>query len=399
MTSFDAATATAQYLRSIAPAREMRAIGYTHGAHWLILWGWMLRIGIDVLLLRTGVLSMLGRSLQRKKPRPNLAAFACVLTFVVLSALLRLPFSMYEDLVREQAYGLTRQNWGGWSTEYVVSTLISALVAGIIAVAIYALMRRAERRWWIWASSIVCVFSFAAIAVAPVVWGRIFADAHPIPEGSVRQAVTRLAERAGIPSRDIVVTGGADQSNRFGGTVVGGPGFAQIQLSRTMLAPDVSIAEVRAVVAHEIGHYANEHLLILAATVALLASIGLWIVELTFGAAPRSYRGRKLTIVDPSAIPALHIVFATFMFAAAPVVASAQRWVENDADGYGLALANEPTGAAKALVRTVDFRASSPGALEEAIFYDHPSIARRIRRAMDWKQAHPGPEGYGPDRH
>jgi STE24 endopeptidase len=43
---------------------------------------------------------------------------------------------------------------------------------------------------------------------------------------------------------------------------------------------------------------------------------------------------------------------------------------------------------AKALIRTVDFRASSPGVVEETLFYDHPSIARRIRRAMKWKRNH-----------
>ena len=43
-------------------------------------------------------------------------------------------------------------------------------------------------------------------------------------------------------------------------------------------------------------------------------------------------------------------------------------------------------------MRTVDFRASLPGPVEEAFFYDHPSISARVRLAMDWKAEH-APKG------
>ncbi len=45
-------------------------------------------------------------------------------------------------------------------------------------------------------------------------------------------------------------------------------------------------------------------------------------------------------------------------------------------------------GLSKALVKTIEYRADSPSRVEEIIFYDHPSVRRRVRRAMDWKAAH-----------
>ena len=50
---------------------------------------------------------------------------------------------------------------------------------------------------------------------------------------------------------------------------------------------------------------------------------------------------------------------------------------------------HEPDGLSKALVKTIAYRASSPSWLEEAIFYDHPSVQRRVHRAMVWKAEHP----------
>ena len=40
-------------------------------------------------------------------------------------------------------------------------------------------------------------------------------------------------------------------------------------------------------------------------------------------------------------------------------------------------------------IKTAEYRAPSPSALEEFIFYSHPSVENRIRAAMEWKKAHP----------
>ena len=53
--------------------------------------------------------------------------------------------------------------------------------------------------------------------------------------------------------------------------------------------------------------------------------------------------------------------------------------------------AHEPDGLSAALVKTIEYRASSPSDLEEFLFYDHPSVEHRVRKAMDWKAAHMTP--------
>jgi STE24 endopeptidase len=72
-----------------------------------------------------------------------------------------------------------------------------------------------------------------------------------------------------------------------------------------------------------------------------------------------------------------------------PITNTLTRMIEADADHFSLVHANEPDGLSKALIKTVEYRAASPGRLEEIIFYDHPSVSQRIRRAMDWKATHP----------
>ena len=81
-------------------------------------------------------------------------------------------------------------------------------------------------------------------------------------------------------------------------------------------------------------------------------------------------------------------IFATLSLLATPLFNTQTRLEEADADSFSLAHAQEPDGLSKALVKTIEYRASSPSDLEEFLFYDHPSVEHRVRKAMDWKAAH-----------
>ena len=96
-------------------------------------------------------------------------------------------------------------------------------------------------------------------------------------------------------------------------------------------------------------------------------------------------------IADPAGLPVLMAIVITFVLLATPILNTLIRTQESQADSFSLRTANEPDGLSKTLVKTIQYRASSPSALEEFLFYDHPSVDHRVRKAMDWKATHPQP--------
>jgi STE24 endopeptidase len=106
--------------------------------------------------------------------------------------------------------------------------------------------------------------------------------------------------------------------------------------------------------------------------------------------AQRWVGGGARGIADPAGLPVLAAITATLGLLATPINNTISRTMEADADSFSLRVANEPDGLSEALVKTIEYRASSPSRLEEVIFYDHPSVERRVRKAMDWKAAHGG---------
>jgi len=118
--------------------------------------------------------------------------------------------------------------------------------------------------------------------------------------------------------------------------------------------------------------------------------IGLFLIARLFPWATRVLGARGVTgLADPAGLPVISILAAVLGLLATPVTNTFSRWVEADADHFSVVHFNEPDGLAKALVKTIEYRAATPSKLEEFIFYDHPSVGARVRAMMDWKATHP----------
>lgn len=160
-----------------------------------------------------------------------------------------------------------------------------------------------------------------------------------------------------------------------------------------MFTKGADIAEVRGVVGHELGHYVHMHSLWITGVLILLAALGFFLIDRLFPMAKRLLGANRVgDISDPAGLPVLAAIGAVIGLLATPVMATLIRTIEADADHFSMVHANEPDGLSKALIKTAEYRAPSPSAFEEILFYDHPSVETRIRRAMEWKAAHPPSE-------
>jgi len=391
MVRLDPDAATAAYMATLSPAAHAKAIAYTQGDHWLLLWGWLIAVAAAWIVLRSGVLVRVRGGVERKRPRPNLAVVCCVLVFLLLDWLIELPWSIYAAWWREGQYGLTKQPFGGWLGENVLSLAISAVVSVVIGLAVYALIRRAPRWWWAWSGGVIVVLLAVLLVLGPVLIEPLFNTYTPAPPGPTRDAVVALAKVSDVPSDKIFVYNGSKQSERYTANVSGLFGSARVAMSDTMFAQGADIAEVRGVVGHEMGHYARGHVFWSVLVLGVLSVIALWIVARLFPVVLGwTGQGARIAgIADPARLPILMAIIATIGLLATPLTNTLTRLQESDADRFSLEHAHEPDGLSKALVKTIAYRASSPSWLEEAIFYDHPSVERRVHRAMVWKAQHP----------
>jgi STE24 endopeptidase len=389
MATFDPVAATAAYMATLSPEGHAKATAYTQGGHWLLLWGWLVTVLAAWVIIRSGVLVRTEIAIERKKPHLVLVSFIVPAIFVIVDTVLELPWEIYAHWWREKGYGLTSQPFMGWFAEQMLGLAISVLVTGLFLMALYALIRRAPRTWWLWAGGLTAAFLAVAMILAPVLIEPLFNTYTPAPPGQTRDAVVALAVKANVPHDKIFIFNGSKQSNRYTANVSGLFGSARVAMSDVMFSKGADLAEVRGVVGHEMGHYARAHVLWGTLSSSLTAIIAFGLIQLAFPWVGNLMGAKVGGIADPAGLPVIVVIFATLSLIGTPLNNTISRFFESDADAFSLRVANEPDGLSKALVKTIEYRASSPSALEEFIFYDHPSVERRVRTAMAWKAAQP----------
>lgn len=385
--SFDPATATAATIDALGPAALAKAAAYTIGSEWLLLWNVVVAAIVTFLFVRLRILDRLSAKLERRGWA--LRTFLICAAFLLLSALLTLPWDLYTGFFRETAYGRTGQPLGDYLGQSAIALVIGTLFGALFFLGIYALIRRAGKRWWIWSGGLAAGAILGILLLSPIVVEPLFNEYKPLPAGAVRDALEGQAKQAGIEPRRIFVFDGSRQSNNFTANVSGLGHSARIAISDVALK-GASLDEVQAVTGHEIGHYVLGQVWWLVAVFSLLAVLLFFLADRLFPRFARLF-GSDATIAEARGFPVLMFIVSLFGLLAQPV----QNWVvrkgETEADLYSVQTVNLPDAMASALVKTAEYRNPRPGAVEEFLFYSHPSVERRVRAAMEWKAAHPKP--------
>ena len=384
---FDPNAATAQYIDSLGPAALQKAHDYTVGKEWMLLWGLVVGALVTWLIVRSGILDRLEQRIAER--RRNLRAFVVSLVFLIVSAVLTLPWTVYASWWREKGYGRTSQPFMDWLAQNALALAISSVLTALFMIGVYWLIRRTGRRWWLWSGALTAVVLAFVLLLSPILIEPLFNKYEPVPPGQVRDAVVEMAQRAGIPPSKVYMYNGSRQSNNFTANAGGVGSTARVAISDVALK-DASLDEVRAVTGHEIGHYVLKHTWWGVLFFSVTAVILFWLAEKLYPRFARAF-GTDAPIGDPRGIPVLFFLISFFSFIGMPVLNTFGRTLESHADMYSLRTENRPDALSTALVKTAEYRYPRPNAVEEFIFYDHPSVERRVRTAMEWKAAHPEP--------
>jgi STE24 endopeptidase len=382
---FDARRATEAYRAVLSDAQRAKSDAYYEGGYWLTLWDLLYGLGVAALLLFGGWSRRMRELAQRISPRPWLYTMLYAVFWILAISLLELPMTIYRDYVREHQYGLSNLTFGAWVSESLIGLGVALAFGAPVVAMIYAAIRRAGANWWIWASGIVLVAMIFSGIVAPVLIAPLFNTYTPLPPGQVRDEVLSLARANRIPAENVYVVDQSRQTTRVSANVSGLFGTTRISLNDNLLKR-TSLPEIRAVMAHEMGHYVLNHSVRLMIYITLLLTVAFFILRIAFDAAVARW-GARFGITDrgdPAGLPLAVAIMTLLLTLATPVISTIIRQSEAEADAFAVNASREPHGFATISMRLSTYRKIKPGPLEEVIFYDHPSGYDRVHRAMSW---------------
>lgn len=383
---FDPEAATRAYTDTLQGAARDQSNAYFEGGYWLILWGAIVGVLVEWIVLRTG-LSARFRDLGEKiTKRRWLVPALFAIPYVIVSTLIVLPWTIYTGFIREGQYGLMNLGFGEWLSEQAIGLGLGIVGMALFLMALFAVIRRSPKRWWLWGTGIIAAFFTIGIAIAPVFITPLFNDYTPMEEGPLRDRILAMAEANDVPADNVYVFDQSRQHDRISANVSGLLGTMRISLNDNLLERSTP-EEVEAVMGHELGHYVLNHVLLLVGVLSLIFGLGLFI---TAKLAPRilARYGEKWGVHDVSdaaAFPLFVAILTVYLTVMTPAQNTLIRVVESQADAFGLEAARQPDGFASIAMKLSQYRKIEPSALEEFFFFDHPSGRTRVRMSMDWK--------------
>jgi len=297
---------------------------------------------------------------------------AVVWAAVVLAAVsvASLPVDLWRGLVRERRFGLSTQTLGGWLADRAKSETIELVLAGAVWGAAIALVHAFPRWWPLAAAAALALFVLLMAFVAPVVLEPLFNRFRPLEDERLAAELRALAERAGVPVRDVLVADASRRTTRTNAYVSGLGPTRRVVIWDTLLA-DAGEPELKLIVAHELGHRRDRHVLKGTA----LGMAGAVAVVLLLRAA--------LGTPAPDDFPRAALLFTGLELVGMPVLAAISRRWERAADRCSLELTGDRDAFTRAHVSLARKNLSDldPPRLAYFMLFTHPTPPERLALA------------------
>jgi len=150
-------------------------------------------------------------------------------------------------------------------TALAVGTALTALAVALL----YAVLRRAGERWWLWGTATALGLLTLMLLIAPVWINPLFNTYKLVQNVEVKSAVLAMARANGAPVDNVYAFDASHQTMRVSANVSGIFGSAAMRLNDNLLRRS-SLPEIRAVMAHELEHWVMNHIYKALAEFALL---------------------------------------------------------------------------------------------------------------------------------
>lgn len=326
----------------------------------------------------------IGKTLQRWGERATkwfvLQVAFYVFWLSLLVAIWTLPIDWISYRI-SRAYGVSTQSISSWLHDETMDFLVQTVVFFLVALVLYLLIHRFEKRWWLYAWLVSVPLAIFFMFIQPVVIDPLYNDFYPLKDKVLEGKILALAEKAHIPADHVFEVNMSEKTNALNAYVTGIGSHARIVLWDTTLTR-LQEREILFIMAHEMGHYVMKHIYWGVAGTILLILLGLFIANRviewltrTSGSAFHLPKMREL-----ASFPLFLLVFSLFGFLASPVTNFVSRQEEHAADEYAIELTHDPAAAISAFQKLTEAGLSevNPPTLVKLFRYTHPTIFERI---------------------
>jgi STE24 endopeptidase len=341
----------------------------------------LLELAIPLFFLFTGLGARVRRMCESISGRRwfwTVTLFACA--YLVLAALIALPFDFYAGYVEAHAAGRSNQTLPNWLEGEGVQLAVKLVVAALLTWIPYRLIVRYPRRWWLYCALALIPVAFLALVALPVWVKPLTTTYKPLEDRPLETRIKALAARCGVANIPVLVGGNS--------TGVDGLGPTNRIVLQSNLATVETPDQIEFTIGHELKHYVMGDNWKALAIIAVFLLAGFWLTDRLGRAAIRRFSPRWgfSELSDPASFPLIVFLLTFLWLAILPFFNLFARHIELEADRFGLELTHQNHAAATIFVRDAQTDLAPDWGTFFLIFQaTHPSIRVRIEFANGYK--------------
>lgn len=313
---------------------------------------------------------------------PLIQGMAIIVSVVLLTSILEIPFGLYSTFVIEARFGFNKMTFKLYLVDAIKGLLLGSLLGLPLLLGILWLMERMGDNWWLYVWAVWVSFSLLLLFIYPSFIAPIFNKFNPLEDESLKARIEALLQKCGFKAQGLFVMDGSKRSSHGNAYFTGFGKTKRIVFFDTLISR-LTANEIDAVLAHELGHFKRRHVIKRIALTFAVSLAFLWLLAQLMHA-DWFYTGLGINANTHSTAMALLLFFMVlpaFTFLLQPIGSAYSRKHEFEADAYAV----KQTAAADlvtALVKLYQDNASTltPDPLYSAFYSSHPPAMIRISR-------------------
>ncbi len=202
------------------------------------------------------IIDIWARSLAQKE---LLIGLLFIGSFLLLSFLVGLPFSIYRTFVIEERFGFNRTTVQTFIFDMFKGTLLVLLLGGPLLASVLWFFTHAGPYGWMFCWFGVILFSLGLQFFAPVFIMPMFNKFSPLEDGALRTEIMNYTQQQLFTMQGIFTMDGSKRSSKVNAFFTGFGKFKKIVFFDTLIEKLLP-HEILAVLAHEMGHFKLQHI-------------------------------------------------------------------------------------------------------------------------------------------
>ena len=311
-------------------------------------------------------------------PLVNGLFYTGILLFVY--SLLTLPFTVYGTFVIEERFGFNRTTPKTFILDHVKGLVLTVVLGAPLLAAILALFQYVGTYAWLYCWGAVVLFSLVVQYISPTWIMPLFNKFTPMQDGELKTAIMDYARSVDFPVKNVYVMDGSRRSSKSNAFFTGIGKNKRIALFDTLIA-QLSVSEMVAVLAHEVGHYKKKH--VLQGTLIGIVQMGVIFFLLSLfihsGGLYQAFYMQQASIY--AGLIFFGLLYTPLELVLSMAMQAVSRRNERSADRFAVKTALEPLSLIGALKKLSQKNLSNltPHPFYVFLNYGHPPLLQRIK--------------------